>query len=105
MKSLTKMTAMKKLWVGMVGLAALGATPALAADMAVKAAPPPPPLPVIFNWTGFYIGANGGGASSHNCWDYAIIGEPIFSDGCRDRSGRALAALSWRAVTPWVGSG
>ena len=53
----------------MVGLAALGAAPALAADMAVKA-PPPPPLPVIFNWTGFYIGANGGGASSHNCWDY-----------------------------------
>ena len=72
MKSLTKMTAMKKLWSGHGWFGGVGrATPALAADMAVKAAPPPPPLPVIYNWTGFYIGANGGGASSHkpNC-DY-----------------------------------
>jgi outer membrane immunogenic protein len=33
-------------------------TSAFAADMAVKA-PPPAPAPV-YNWTGFYVGANGG---------------------------------------------
>jgi opacity protein-like surface antigen len=34
-------------------------TPALAADMAVKA-PPPAPAP-IYSWAGFYLGVNGGG--------------------------------------------
>src|SRR6476660_6739730 len=36
-----------------------------AADLAVKAPPPPPP---VFSWTGFYIGANIGGAWAHNNW-------------------------------------
>jgi outer membrane immunogenic protein len=67
-------------------LAVAMATPALAADMAVKA-PPPAPLPVIYNWSGFYIGANGGWGQSRNCWDYIFLAGPIFSDGCRDRSG------------------
>jgi outer membrane immunogenic protein len=67
-------------------LAVAMATPALAADMAVKA-PPPAPLPVIYNWSGFYIGANGGWGESRNCWDYIFLAGPVFSDGCRDRSG------------------
>ena len=51
---------MKMLLLASVGLIALGmATPASAADMAVKA-PPPPVVPPIYNWGGFYIGANGG---------------------------------------------
>jgi outer membrane immunogenic protein len=36
------------------------------ADLAVKA-PPPPPVPV-FSWTGFYVGANIGGAWVRNDW-------------------------------------
>jgi len=47
------------------------ATPVLAADMAVKA-PPPPPMPV-FSWTGFYIGANIGGAWSNNRWNDTLF--------------------------------
>jgi outer membrane immunogenic protein len=80
---------MKKFWMCLVGLAALGATaPALAADMAVKA-PPPAPLPVIYNWSGFYIGANGGGGWSHKCWDVTSFRAPIasFREGCHDASG------------------
>ena len=39
---------------------------ASAADLSVKARPaPPPPLPPPFNWTGFYIGGNIGGAWAH----------------------------------------
>ena len=70
-----------------IGIAALAlATSASAADMAVKA-PPPAPLPVIYNWSGFYVGLNGGWGNSHNCWDFVLIAGPVFSDGCRDRSG------------------
>jgi outer membrane immunogenic protein len=76
---------MKKFMISMA-VASSMAAPALAADMAVKA-PPPAPLPVIYNWSGFYIGANGGWGESHNCWDFVLVAGPVFSDGCRDRSG------------------
>src|ERR1700748_969196 len=36
-----------------------------AADLAVKAAPMAPPVP-MFSWTGFYVGANIGGAWAHD---------------------------------------
>ena len=49
---------MKKLLLSAIALVTLTGS-AVAADMAVKAAPPPPVIP-IYNWTGFYIGANGG---------------------------------------------
>lgn len=54
---------MKKIMLGAVALVAIGAAPALAADL--PAAPvyskAPAIVPVVvYNWTGFYIGANGG---------------------------------------------
>jgi outer membrane immunogenic protein len=51
---------MKKLATRLVAAAGLIGTPALAADMAVKAPPPPPAL--VYSWTGFYIGGNAGAA-------------------------------------------
>jgi outer membrane immunogenic protein len=44
--------------IALTALSSLIATPVLAADLAVKA-PPPPPAPIA-NWTGFYVGVNGG---------------------------------------------
>jgi outer membrane immunogenic protein len=38
----------------------VAAAPALAADLRTKAPPPAPPPVVVDNWTGFYIGINGG---------------------------------------------
>lgn len=56
---------MNKLAIGFVAVTSLIVTPAIAADMAVKAplykAPPPP----VYTWSGCYIGANVGGAWSH----------------------------------------
>jgi outer membrane immunogenic protein len=52
---------MKKFLLGGVALAAMLVGPAMAADMPVKARPAPPPPPVVYNWTGCFIGASGGG--------------------------------------------
>ena len=61
---------MKKIWLAILALAALGMeTPASAADLPAQTykAPPPVVMPV-FSWTGFYIGANIGGAWAHDGW-------------------------------------
>ena len=79
---------MKKFLLGTVGLIALGmGAPASAADMAVKARPMAAPLPVIYDWSGFYIGANGGWGQSRNCWDFVTVAGVVVADGCRERSG------------------
>jgi outer membrane immunogenic protein len=56
---------MKKLVAATIALAALLAGPAMAADMRVLKAPAPkePPF-VVYSWTGFYIGIQGGGGWS-----------------------------------------
>ena len=63
---------MKKFLLGTVGLLALGmAAPASAADMARQApAAPPPVVAPIYDWTGFYIGANGGWGQSNSCLNF-----------------------------------
>jgi outer membrane immunogenic protein len=55
---------MRMLIAGSVALVALAAVPAMAADMSVRApVPKEPPFPV-YNWTGFYVGIQGGGGWS-----------------------------------------
>ena len=49
---------MKKLASAIVALAALAASPAMAADMPVKYVPPAPPP--VFSWSGCYIGVHVG---------------------------------------------
>jgi outer membrane immunogenic protein len=46
---------------------------ASAADMPTKA-PMMAPLAVAYNWTGIYVGVNGGGGWGHSDWAYAISG-------------------------------
>jgi outer membrane immunogenic protein len=72
-----------------IGMTVFGfASSASAADMAVKARPAPPPMVApVYDWTGFYIGANGGWGSSHNCWDFVTVDGAVVRDGCRDSSG------------------
>ena len=80
------------------------AAPASAADMAVKARPPAPVLAPIYDWTGFYIGANGGWGDSHNCWDFVDPLLGTFAEGCRGRSGGLFGGqigYRWQA-NQWV---
>ena len=60
---------MKKLATA-IATSALIATPAFAADMAVKA-PPPAPAPV-YSWTGFYLGGNIGASFGRAKTDFNV---------------------------------
>jgi outer membrane immunogenic protein len=42
------------------------ACPASAADLGMPMKAPPIAPPLLYNWTGFYIGGNGGGAWTHD---------------------------------------
>ena len=72
---------MKRLLLTIVSFSFLGfATQALAADLRMKAPPPVAPPVMIYNWTGFYIGAHVGGAwVDHDIFD-PLIGLGISTD-------------------------
>ncbi len=64
-----------------VAALALAAEPALAADIPMPGRPPAymPAIP-LYNWTGFYIGINGGGAFGNSNWtDPALAATGNFS--------------------------
>ncbi|MDE2378446.1 outer membrane beta-barrel protein [Bradyrhizobium sp.] len=62
---------MKKLAITIAALTA-STVAASAADMAPRYTKAPPPVPaVVYNWTGFYIGVNGGGGWGRQRWQYA----------------------------------
>jgi outer membrane immunogenic protein len=81
---------MKKFLLATVGLVALStAAPASAADIAPYTKAPPPPPVAVYDWSGFYIGANGGGGWSHKCWDVTSFRGPVapFGEGCHEANG------------------
>jgi outer membrane immunogenic protein len=62
----------------------------------------------MYNWGGFYLGANGGWGSSRNCWDLttfvglAVV--PNLPEGCHDASGGTVGGqigYRWQA-SQWV---
>src|SRR5438105_5086946 len=104
---------MKKFLLGTVGLVALSvaalgvAAPASAADLGARPyrAAPPPMIAAVYDWSGFYIGANGGWGSSHKCWD-AVTSAGVFvvADGCHNVTGGTVGGqvgYRWQAGT-WV---
>ena len=80
---------MRKILLSGVALLAVSmAAPASAADLAAKpyVKAPPPVVAPIYDWTGFYIGANGGWGQSHGCVDFVTPAGTV-AGGCADRSG------------------
>ena len=60
-------------WIA-VAVVALSAAPALAADLPARVSSKAPAgVAPTYNWGGFYIGLNGGGGSSHKCWDLKTV--------------------------------
>src|SRR4029079_15406656 len=97
---------MKKFLFSTVALIAFAA-PAAAADLAARpyTKAPPTPIAVVYDWSGFYIGANGGWGSSRKCWDLVNAGVgPIapFREGCHDATGGTAGGelgYRWQAGT------
>lgn len=75
----------KNLLLAAVSLVALSATaPALAADLAARPyTKAPAMIAAVYDWSGFYIGINGGGGSSHATWDFVGVGR----EGSHDATG------------------
>ncbi|MGJ4946611.1 outer membrane protein [Bradyrhizobium sp. HKCCYLS1011] len=92
---------------GMISVVGL-ANAAFAADLPAKVYTKAPVAAPIYNWGGFYIGLNGGGASSRNCWNLTnSLGTPIPtapSVGCHDATGAVAGGqigYRWQ-ITNWV---
>jgi outer membrane immunogenic protein len=97
---------MKKFLLGTVALIAFAA-PSAAADLAARpyTKAPPAPIAVVYDWSGFYIGANGGWGSSRKCWDFVDpAGAFVGAEGCHDATGGTAGGqigYRWQAGT-WV---
>jgi outer membrane immunogenic protein len=82
---------MKKILISTAATVALLATSlaAQAADLPQKVyAPPPVAVAMVYDWTGFYIGANGGYGSNRACW--GSFGAGLVADGCNSKSGGVI---------------
>jgi outer membrane immunogenic protein len=91
--------------VSVVGFATAASAADLPARTYTKA---PPMIAAVYNWSGFYIGLNGGGATSHNCWNVTnSLGVPLPaapSEGCQNATGGLVGGqvgYRWQANN-WV---
>jgi len=98
---------MRKFLLGTVGFIALGMAPALAADLPARTYTKAPAyVAAVYDWSGFYIGANGGWGTSRKCWDTTIVfGIPLAAnEGCHDASGGTAGGqigYRWQSAS-WV---
>jgi outer membrane immunogenic protein len=94
---------MMKSALGALSLATI-ASQASAADLAARPyTKAPPMIAAVYDWSGFYIGINGGGGSAHNCWDL-VVPAGIIPEGCHNATGGTVGGqigYRWQA-TNWV---
>ncbi|TGN90143.1 autotransporter outer membrane beta-barrel domain-containing protein [Bradyrhizobium yuanmingense] len=104
---------MNKILFGAIGAMALGlSAPASAADMAARPyTKAPAPVATIYDWSGFYIGINGGGGTSRKCWDFVDatgvvtgVAGTIVGEGCHNATGGTVGGqvgYRWQSAN-WV---
>jgi outer membrane immunogenic protein len=94
----------KGLLLGAVALMALGITaPAIAADLPARTYTKAPDMvPVVYDWSGVYVGLNGGWGNANRCFDQTapVVGP----EGCHGTSGGfAGGQLGYRwQMASWV---
>jgi outer membrane immunogenic protein len=101
---------MKRFLLATAAISVLGvATSASAADLAPRPyTKAPPMIAAVYDWTGFYIGANAGYGTGRKCWDFAGTAAvrlvTNIAEGCHDSDG-ALAGgqigYNWQSAA-WV---
>ena len=96
---------MKKVLLVTASLIALGAAaPAVAADLAARPYTKAPAyVAAVYDWSGFYIGANGGWGSSRNGWDI-LPPNGVGPEGSNNGNGGTIGGqvgYRWQAGT-WV---
>jgi outer membrane immunogenic protein len=91
---------MKSLVAGAVGLAAVGMSGvALAADLPARTytkAPPPAYVAAIYDWSGFYVGINGGWGGTANSWNLQTPGGPSFEGKTHGSGGTVGGQIGYR---------
>jgi outer membrane immunogenic protein len=97
---------MNKFLLGAIGLVALGMAPASAADLAARPYTKAPAMvAAVYDWSGFYIGANGGWGSSRKCWDFTTpAGVFVTAEGCHSATGGVAGGqigYRWQSAA-WV---
>ena len=101
---------MKKIALAAAAVSLLFTGAASAADLAARPYTKAPPVPVVaaYDWSGFYIGVNGGGGWSRKCWDiYNGLGfavNPSVAEGCHDATGGTVGGqigYRWQSAA-WV---
>jgi outer membrane immunogenic protein len=75
-----------------VSVVSISAASAFAADLPARTYTKAPPMMAAYDWSGFYVGANGGYGSSNSCWNLDNIGGvPLFPstvpEGCNRANG------------------
>jgi outer membrane immunogenic protein len=85
---------MKNILVSTSAAVALLATSfvAQAADLPQRTYAPAPVMVAMYDWSGFYIGGNGGYGTSRNCWGFVPVAGAVIPDGCHNQSGASLVA-------------
>jgi outer membrane immunogenic protein len=96
---------MKKFLLGTVGLIALGMAPASAADLAARPyTKAPPMISPMYDWSGFYIGVNGGWGNQRNCFTSTSVVNGLGPEGCHDTDGGVAGGqigYRWQSAA-WV---
>jgi outer membrane immunogenic protein len=92
--------------LGVVGMATSASAADLAARPYTKA--PSPVVAAAYDWSGFYIGLNGGGGWSRKCWDitqdFGILLNPARAEGCHEATGGTVGGqvgYRWQSAA-WV---
>jgi outer membrane immunogenic protein len=86
----------------LVSFVAVGA--AGAADLPVKAPPMAPVIAPLYDWTGFYIGLNGGYSWGRSATDFTLVGFPAFSTS-QNLNGWVFggqAGYNWQFNRNWI---
>jgi outer membrane immunogenic protein len=97
---------MKRLLLGAIALIALGAVaPAVAADLppAPAYSKAPSMVPLAYDWSGVYVGFNGGWGTANRCFDQTA--PAVGPEGCHTASGGfagAQAGYRWQTPSSWV---